>query len=44
MLSAAAFSPVALADEIYLKNGNIITGSIIREDARQVVYDQGEGE
>ncbi len=44
ILLAAAFSSVSLADEIYLKNGNIITGSIVREDARQVVYDQADGE
>lgn len=35
---------MSLADEIYLKNGNKITGSVVREDSRQLVYDQAGGE
>ena len=41
-LLLAASPRASLADEIYLKNGHKITGSIVREDSRQVVYDQAE--
>lgn len=44
VLLAAISAPTSLADEIYLKNGHKITGSVVREDSRHVVYDQPEGE
>jgi tetratricopeptide (TPR) repeat protein len=44
VLLVAASPRASLADEIYLKNGHKITGSVVREDSRQVVYDQAEGE
>ncbi len=40
---AVTFSP-CLADIIYLKNGQKIVAQVIREDAKQVVYEQGGGE
>ncbi|HET7841658.1 MAG TPA: hypothetical protein VFM21_08635, partial [Terriglobia bacterium] len=41
---AVLFARVARADEIFLKNGHKITGSVVREDSRRVVYDEGDGE
>lgn len=40
----AALSATLLADEIYLKNGNKITGDVVQESAREIVYDRGDGE
>jgi tetratricopeptide (TPR) repeat protein len=37
--------PVTLAaDEIYLKNGHIITGDVVRESTREIIYDRSDGE
>jgi tetratricopeptide (TPR) repeat protein len=44
LLVLAAIPAASLADEIYLKNGRKITGAVVREDAREVVYDVGGGE
>jgi tetratricopeptide (TPR) repeat protein len=44
VLLVSVFAPISLGDEIYLKNGHKITGSVVREDSRRVIYDQGEGE
>jgi tetratricopeptide (TPR) repeat protein len=44
VLIVCALQPSAKADEIHLKNGHVVTGSIIREDSREVVYDQADGE
>jgi tetratricopeptide (TPR) repeat protein len=40
----AVIVPALRADDIYLKNGNKIIGEIVREDAREIVYDLGDGE
>ena len=40
----AALVPALRADEIYLKNGHKISGEIVREGAREIVYDLGNGE
>ncbi len=41
---AVVFGHLALGDEIFLKNGHKITGTVVREDSRKVVYDEGDGE
>lgn len=43
-LVAGVLLPSAQADEIHLKNGHVITGSVISEDSRTVVYDLADGE
>ena len=40
----AALVPALRADEIYLKNGHKISGEIVREGAREIVYDLGNGD
>lgn len=44
LLALVALPALSFADEIYLKNGRKISGAVVREDARKVVYDAGGGE
>jgi tetratricopeptide (TPR) repeat protein len=43
-LLLTALPPAIFADEIFLKNGNKINGDVVRENAREIIYDIGEGE